>query len=95
MFKKNKRHLQPPLLSNVSQLPEKHRMRLENSWAGLYYQEVFCRINEDLFAVLYADFPSRPNIPANVLVGLEFLKAGFAWSDEELYDALDLLQKSV
>jgi hypothetical protein len=89
MFKKNKDHLQPPLLSNVSQLPEKHRMRLENSWAGLYYREVFCRINEDLFAVLYADFPSRPNVPANVLVGLEFLKAGFAWSDEELYDAFN------
>lgn len=89
MFKKNKRHLQPPLLSNVSQLPEKHRMRLEHSWAGLYYREVFCRINEDLFAVLYADCPSRPNVPANVLVALEFLKAGFAWSDEELYDAFN------
>jgi len=89
MYKKNERHLQPPLLSNVSQLPEKHRMRLENSWAGLYYREVFCRINEDLFAVLYADFPSRPNVPVNVLVGLEFLKAGFGWSDEELYDAFN------
>jgi Transposase domain (DUF772)/Transposase DDE domain len=89
MFKKNKRHLQPPLLSNVTQLPEKHRLRLENSWAGVYYREVFCRINEDLFAVLYADFPSRPNIPVNVLVGLEFLKAGFGWSDEELYDAFN------
>lgn len=89
MYKKNERHLQPPLLSNVSQLPEKHRMRLENSWAGLYYREVFCRINEDLFAVLYADFPSRPNVAVNVLVGLEFLKAGFGWSDEELYDAFN------
>ena len=29
---------------------------------------------------------SRPNVPVNVLVGLDTLKAGFGWSDEELYD---------
>jgi hypothetical protein len=89
MFKKNRRHLQPLLLSNVSQLPEKHRQRLEQSWAGVFYREVFSRLNEEIFSVLYADFPSRPNIPVNVLVGLEFMKAGFGWSDEELYDAFN------
>lgn len=89
MFKKNNRHIQPLLLSNVSQLSEKHRQRLERSWAGVFYQEVFSRINEEIFAVLYADFPSRPNIAVNVLVGLEFMKAGFGWSDEELYDAFN------
>jgi len=36
---------------------------------------------------MYADLPSRPNISVNVLVGLEYIKAGFGWSDEELYDA--------
>lgn len=89
MFKKNNRHIQPLLLSNVSQLPEKHRQRLERSWAGVFYREVFSRINEEIFSVLYADFPSRPNIAVNVLVGLEFMKAGFGWSDEELYDAFN------
>lgn len=34
-----------------------------------------------------ADCPSRPNIPVNVLVGLEYLKAGNGWTDEEMYDA--------
>lgn len=86
MFLKNKRHLQPPLISNVSQLPAKHRTRLEQSWAGEFYRECFCRLKEEPFAVLYADVPSRPNVPVNVLVGLETLKAGFGWSDEELYD---------
>ena len=37
--------------------------------------------------MLYADLPCRPNIPANVLVGLEALKAGFGWSDEGIHDA--------
>jgi hypothetical protein len=87
MFRENKQHLQPYLISNVNDLPEKHRKRLDNSWAGVFYKEFFSRLKEEPFSVLYADIPSRPNIPVNVLVGLEYLKAGFGWSDEELYDA--------
>lgn len=86
MFKKNHHHLQIPLTSHVDDLPEKLRKRLENSWAGVFYRDVFCRINEAPFAVLYADCPSRPNVPVNILVGLEFLKAGNGWTDEEVYD---------
>jgi hypothetical protein len=86
MYKANKRHLQPPLISNVHELSEKHQKRLEQSWAGVFYQNVFCRLKEEPFAVLYAGSPSRPNIAVNVLVGLETLKSGFGWSDEELYD---------
>jgi len=87
MFRKNKKHLQPSLISNVNQLPENQRQRLEQSWAGVFYREVFSRLDETPFSVLYADIPSRPNVVVNVLVGLEFLKSGFGWSDEELYDA--------
>jgi hypothetical protein len=86
MYKKNQRHLQPLLISNVNELPERKKHLLEQSWAGTFYREFFCRIHEDAFAVLYADCPSRPNVPVNWLVGLETLKAGFGWSDEELYD---------
>ncbi|MCU0486706.1 MAG: transposase [Anaerolineales bacterium] len=86
MYKPNKRHLQPLLISNVNDLPEKHQRRLEQSWAGVFYREFFCRLKEDAFAVLFADLPSRPNTPVNVLVSLDALKAGFGWSDEELYD---------
>ena len=32
MFKKNKRHIQPPLISEVSQLPEGQFQRLKQSW---------------------------------------------------------------
>lgn len=86
MYKPNKRHQQPLLISNVNDLPEKKRKRLENSWAVDFYRDFFCRIDEDAFAVLYVEHPSRPNVPVNWLVGLEMLKAGFGWSDEELYD---------
>lgn len=86
MFKKNDAHLQIPLTSHVDALPEKLRKRLENSWAGVFYRDVFCRIDEAPFAVLYATCPSRPNMAINLLVGLEMLKAGNGWTDEELYD---------
>jgi len=86
MFKKNTKHQQPALISSASELPEKQRKRLENSWASTFYNEFFSRINEDIFSVLYSDKGSRPNVPVNVLVGLEALKSGYGWSDEELYE---------
>ena len=57
------------------------------SWAGTFRREVFERLDERAFAGLYSDVASRPNVPINVLVGLEALKAGFGWSDAELHDA--------
>jgi hypothetical protein len=87
MFRKNQRHQQPILIRSVNGLPEEQREHLYNSWAGVFYREFFCRLDEEPFAVLYSDLPSRPNVPVNVLVGLEYLKAGFGWSDEEMYEA--------
>jgi len=86
MFRKNTRHLQIPLTSHVDELPTPLRERLQNSWAETFYREFFCRLDEQPFAVLYADEPSRPNVPVNVLVGLEFLKAANGWTDEEMYN---------
>lgn len=86
MYRKNRRAQQPLLLSDVNDLPERSKKRLKQSWAEVFRQEVFLRIDEDLFAVLYDDCPSRPNIPVNILMGLEILKGWRNWSDEELYD---------
>ena len=86
MFKKNTKHLQPALISAASELPEKQLKLLKGSWADTFYHEFFCRIKEESFATLYSNEPSRPNVPVNVMVGLEVLKAGFGWSDAELYE---------
>jgi len=85
MFKENRSHLQKPLFSAVTTLPAKQRQRLEESWAGTFYEEVFCRMEEKTFEVLYSDKASRPNVPVNVLMGLEILKEGNGWTDEEMY----------
>jgi hypothetical protein len=86
MFRENEQHLQFGMFDTFQQLPEKVRRRLEASWAGTFYREFFCRVDESPFAVLYSDKPSRPNAAINILVSAEILKAGFGWSDEELRD---------
>ena len=55
MFKRNTKHQQAGLIRAASELPEKQRKRLQNSWAGTFYQEFFCRIGEQAFAVLYSE----------------------------------------
>ena len=88
MFRENPRRQQPSLLSDIVAMPEAQRRRLETSWAHVFRECVLYQIDEEVFAVLYADGPSRPNVPVNVLVCLEILKAGMGWSDAELYDAV-------
>ena len=89
MFRQNTEHLQRNFMSTIMRLSASRQERLETSWAGEFYREVFCRLDETIFGGLYSDQPSRPNIPVNQLVGSEILKSGFGWSDEELWDHLN------
>lgn len=86
MYKKNKRAQQPLLLSDVNDLPDRSLKYLKGSWADTFRREVFLRIPEDSFKVLYDADPSRPNVPVNILVGLDIIKENRGWSDEELYE---------
>jgi hypothetical protein len=86
MYRKNKRSQQPLLISDIHNLPERSEKYLKDSWAECFRREVFLRIPEDRFAVLYTQEPSRPNVPVNILIGLEILKGWRGWSDEELYE---------
>lgn len=86
MYRKNQRAQQPLLLSDVSELPQRTLKHLKESWAETFRREVFFRIPEDIFQVLYGTGPSRPNVPVNIMVGLEILKEWRGWSDEEMYD---------
>ena len=86
MFRKNDRHHQSAMFSSVNDLPPKLRHRLKQSWAGVFYRECFCRLDESLFERLYTDVDSRPNTPVNVLLSFEILKAGNGWSDMETHE---------
>lgn len=87
MFRENKDHLQGKLIGTLNDLPDGMLEILEQSWAGTFRREVFMRLDEGILAVLYSDKASRPNVPVNVLLGLEIMKAGFGWTDEELYQS--------
>lgn len=86
MFKENTSHEMPELFSEKNMMPENLKKRYEQSWAKGFYEDVFCRIDESLFSVLYSDKVSRPNLPVNLYVSLEILKELFGLSDEELLD---------
>jgi hypothetical protein len=88
MYQRNDGHKQTNMFGTDMQMSEKRRKQLRASWATTFYEEFFCRIDESIFACLYSDVPSRPNVPVNVLVAFEVLKAGHGWSDEEAYDAV-------
>ena len=88
MYRRNDQHKQQSMFSSIDDLPVKQQNRLKTSWAETFYSEFFCRMDEDIFAVLYSDVASRPNAPVNVLVGLEVLKSGFGWSDAQLEEQL-------
>ena len=86
MFKTNKTHQRKQLFGLENQLPEKMKRKLEQTIYPLFYEEVFCQIDEDVFAPLYSQKVSRPNCPVNILVGLEILKHLFGLSDEQLFE---------
>lgn len=87
MFREHNQHQQMHLLSTLDELPPKVREMLEQSWAGTFRREVFARVDEKVFGVLYSDEHSRPNVPVNVLLSLEVLKSGLGWSDEQMYQS--------
>ena len=76
----------PELFSEKNMMPENLRKRYDKTWAKGFYEDVFCRIDENIFEVMYSKKISRPNIPVNIYVSLEILKELFGISDEELLD---------
>ena len=69
-------------------LTERERRALEGSWAQVFAERVFPAIDESRFEVLYGGRASRPNTPANVVVGALIIKELFGYSDDELVEAL-------
>lgn len=93
MFRPNQTHRQQDFFGIEAQLPTHLWDRLRESKEYAFYQRIFCRIPEELFADLYSESPAtRPNTPINVLVGAMILQDLRDWTFEELLDqvAFDL-----
>ena len=85
MFRENKEHHQQSLYESENWMKERVRDNLRKSWAPIFYEEVFCKIDETPFAVLYSE-AGAPNVPVNILLGLEIIKHMQDVSDERLLE---------
>jgi len=86
VFRLNNAHQQNRLFSDFQHLHPSQQKRLMASWAPIFYDNVFCQIDELPFSVLYCADNGRPNFPVNILLSLEFLKHWRDWTDEELLE---------
>lgn len=69
-------------------LTERERNALEKSWAKIFAEEIFPAIDEGRFSALYSDKASRPNAPANAIVGALIIKELFDYSDYKIVENL-------
>lgn len=55
MFRTNETHRQQSIFGSEQLLPSTYQERLRNSWSHAFRKEVFERIDEHIFAVLFSD----------------------------------------
>lgn len=61
---------------------------LEKSRAKYFADEIFPKIDEKLYAVLYNQKNSQPNTPVNVQIGALIIKEFTGQSDDEIFESL-------
>ena len=91
MFRQNVDTIIGDLFKSEDIIPKNIYKHLKNSWAILFRKNIFQNIDEINFASLYSkDNKSRPNVPVNILLGLEIIKELFDYRDIELLSAFHL-----
>ena len=85
MFKENIAHIQESLFDSSNIMNEGVKRKLEKSWAPIFYEHIFGKIDEKPFAVMYSD-TGRPNFPVNISLALEYIKHFQNYTDDELVE---------
>ena len=88
MHKENKRHLQPELFCDFPETTNELLQAIKDSEEYYFYENVFCQIDESIFAQLYCKDNGRPNAPINVMIGALLLKEKRNWSYREMFSEL-------
>ena len=73
MYRSNSKHGQQPMIDTSYWMNSKNAAMIKKSWAQVFYEDVFLQIDEEPFAVLFAE-GGRPNFPINILLSLEYIK---------------------
>lgn len=87
MFKLNN-STQINLFDNAMYLNDYHMKLLNTGWAGYFRENIFPKIDEERYSVLYSNKVSRPNTPVNIMISLLILKELTGLTDEELMESL-------
>jgi hypothetical protein len=85
MFRANLKHGQQGMFESTCWMDERIRKKLEKSWAPIFYEHVFCNIDEEPFSVLYSS-TGKPNFPVNIILSLEYIKHMKECNDLDLLD---------
>ncbi|MFA7206885.1 MAG: transposase [Saccharofermentanales bacterium] len=86
MFRANDKHNQETMLDSRQWMNSRVVKKLEKSWAPIFYENVFRKVDEEPFAVLYGT-TGRPNFPVNILLSLEYIKHMKNCTDIEILDS--------
>jgi hypothetical protein len=86
MFKENTVHFQESFFNSTNLMAPVIKSKLEKSWTPIFYEHIFCQIDEKPFAVLYGE-TGNLNFPVNILLSLEYIKHMKDYPDLELLDA--------
>lgn len=90
MFTQNTSHQQRDLFEDILlSLPEGKRRKALESREYSFYQEVYCRIDESVFAPLFPSGRGRPNAPVNAMAAALVLREMRHLTYDELFRNLD------
>lgn len=76
------------LWDSYESLTPREKKALDQSWAKIFAEKIFPKIDEAPYAVLYSDVASRPNTPVNIIIGALILKEFTDQSDDDFKDSL-------
>ena len=89
MFRKTDTAQQGSLLSSVFQYltaGSSKRFTDETAWQNIFYKQVVCRIDENIFSILFSSDNGAPNASIRTLIGMMILKEGEGFSDQKLFE---------
>jgi len=86
MFAENRKAEQRKLFTIENDMNKRLKKKLEKHWSGIFFRNVFLKIDEHAFSALYSQNNGRPNFPVNILVSLEILKEMLNLTDEQLFE---------
>lgn len=76
------------LWDSYDSLTDREKRFLDRSWAKIFSEKIFPKIDEAPYAVLYSKNASRPNTPVNIIIGSLILKEFTGLSDDDICTSL-------